>query len=514
MIHKGRSINEKFILRSKDGAISVSGNASAEFGYRMGSGESEADDGVWVDWAWGNDRFELKNDRLGLYPMFYHRDRNGFGVSNAIADLIGSGCSTELDDAAIAVFLRLGFYLGNDTPFKAIRALPPGAVLSWGSNGFRLESAALRSESSRASLPPRAAVEAYGELFQSAIEKFVTGENEKVALPLSGGRDSRQILFALLKANRRPDSCITVMPIPPRSEDDAAIASEVARFDKMNHVVLPQAADLLGMELEKNRLTNFCADEHAWILPLRIYLNKHSFTSVFDGIGGDVLVTDVELNRERLRLYAKSDLRELAEDILGPEGYLPNMIRPDSYAKWGRELAVEHLIPELEKYRGSPNPIGQFYFWTRTRREIAASPWGILNDPCHVFAPYLSKEVFAFLAALPASYLLDRDFRTEAIARYYPEHAHLPYETEGLPPTRIDRKRIAGYASDAARYCLFPGGSRKHANASFFLPRIAKGLLNVAYGTNLHALFNKAVYLTQLEELRDGLARKEQAPNT
>ena len=31
--------------------------------------------------------------------------------------------------AAIAVYIKLGGFLGNDTPFRAIRALPPGGRL-------------------------------------------------------------------------------------------------------------------------------------------------------------------------------------------------------------------------------------------------------------------------------------------------------------------------------------------------------------------------------------------------
>jgi hypothetical protein len=220
-----------------------------------------------------------------------------------------------------------------------------------------------------------------------------------------------------------------------------------------------------------------------------------------------VLSAGLFLNEERLRLYRAGKLKELAGDILGPEGYLPKMLRRKYFRRWSRELAVERLIPELEKHRNAPNPVGQFYLWNRTRREIAASAWGILNDPCHVFAPYLSRPVYDFLAALPAAYLVDHSFHSEAIAAYYPEHAHIPYETGALPPTRMKRRSIAAYAWDAARCCLFPGGPRKRVNASFFLPRIVKGLIDARYGTDLHNLFNKAVYLAQLENAIDAAAR-------
>jgi hypothetical protein len=31
----------------------------------------------------------------------------------------------------MAVFLRLGYFIGEDTPFRSIRTLPPDATLEW-----------------------------------------------------------------------------------------------------------------------------------------------------------------------------------------------------------------------------------------------------------------------------------------------------------------------------------------------------------------------------------------------
>jgi asparagine synthase (glutamine-hydrolysing) len=118
------------------------------------------------------------------------------------------------------------------------------------------------------------------------------------------------------------------------------------------------------------------------------------------------------------------------------------MLQPALLEKWNRELALCRLIPELEKHTDSPNPVGQFYFWNRTRREIATSCWGLLNDPCHVLAPYLSREVCDFLSALPAEYFLDHNFHTEAIIRHYPNTRAFP-----MKPKIFLRKEATGKAS-------------------------------------------------------------------
>ncbi|MEJ2745278.1 MAG: hypothetical protein P8123_06285, partial [bacterium] len=161
-----------------------------------------------------------------------------------------------------------------------------------------------------------------------------------------------------------------------------------------------------------------------------------------------------------------------------------------------------------QKHSTCPNPIGQFIFWNRTRREIALSPWCILNVSCPVIAPYLSGKIYNFLAALPASYFLDKKFHTDTITVYYPEYAHLPFETKTLPETRSSPCAITAFAAGAARYFLSTAGADNYLNrASFLMPLILKGILNVDIGTRLPHSCNKAIYLRQLALLTSGRSR-------
>jgi hypothetical protein len=259
---------------------------------------------------------------------------------------------------------------------------------------------------------------------------------------------------------------------------------------------------MLEAELKKNVITNLCSDEHSWILPVRNYLDNNSHTIVFDGIGGDVLSQSSFLNKKRLDLYEADRLCELAEDILGSEGYLPKMLQRSYYRKWNRELAVNHLVVELKKYSNRINPIGQFFFWNRTRREIALSSYCILNRKCHVYAPYLLQNIYDFLSSLPVSYVLDGKFHTDAISIYYPEYAHLPYETRSAPDTVSNKIDIRKYVYEVVKYCMFSRASNNMINcSSFVLPRAIKGLVDSVYGTNLKMYLNKSVYLAQLANL-------------
>ena len=124
---------------------------------------------------------------------------------------------------------------------------------------------------------------------------------DDAAVPLSGGRDSRHILLELCRAGRPPRLAVTMRHYPPFSDEDAVVATEVARAAGVPHVVLPQGGDRFAAEIEKNRRTGFCADEHAWMLPLAAYL-RGRVRYAYDGIGGDVLSAGLFLTPERVAL--------------------------------------------------------------------------------------------------------------------------------------------------------------------------------------------------------------------
>jgi hypothetical protein len=107
----------------------------------------------------------------------------------------------------------------------------------------------------------------------------------RVALPRTGGRDSRHILLELCVAGVRPAFCISAARYGP-GNNDVEVASTLARALGLDHVV-PQPPRRLEAELQKNLATSFCADEHGWLMPLAEYLNGRSL-SIYDGVAGDV----------------------------------------------------------------------------------------------------------------------------------------------------------------------------------------------------------------------------------
>ncbi|MGB9992446.1 hypothetical protein [Pseudoduganella rhizocola] len=469
------------------------GSASCALGHRVG-----AADGIWAWWNWDGATLTAANERYGLYPLYRYSGPDAVGLSPSIPRLIACGADTALDHAALAVFLRLGFFIGEDTPFRHIRALPPAASLSW--NGTLHLTSQGRAAAPTQSLRRDAAIDAYVALFRQSVARRAPAGSEWI-MPLSGGRDSRHILFELLQQGYQPAQCLTTQHFPPRGGEDVRIAALLARELGLAHVVLPQPSCRFEAEQRKNLLTGFCSDEHTWYLAAMDYLLQRKLP-LYDGIGGDVLSAGLFVSPRSRALFGSCDPQAIANGLLeADEQVLARLLPAPLLRGISRELAVEHLAAEVALHLERPNPISSFYFWNRTRREIALVPFGLLGG-LSVHAPYLDHELFDLLAGMPIGLVADHALHSDAIARAYPRLAHLPYEDKEAP--------APGAAALDARFArrlacsLLAQRPSALLNAGFLWPRLLGCLASgrMAAGSAWYA--TQALYLHQLGLLAQG----------
>ncbi|WP_405242467.1 asparagine synthetase B family protein [Lentisalinibacter salinarum] len=484
-----------------DERIHLSGQPSGFKGYRVGPYDRQS--GIFVQWEVSEDAIDIWNDPLGFIPVFYTYDSCSFAFSTSICDLLSEQTTGGLDEAAIALFLRTGTYFGDRTPFYGIRVMPPGARIRFDRHGLSLfapETPICGASSSTLSQ----ANAVYGELFEAAIEKFRAVGLRRVAVPLSGGRDSRHILLELFRANIAEIDCLTVRTADTGPDSELSIASRLAGRLALPHSSVGPVASLIEAERLKNRLTNFCTLEHAWILPLADHLAGESYDAIFDGIGGDVLSQSKNLTRRRLELYRAERLEELADDVLGSEGYLPKMLARTAYRQFERAAAKELLISELRKYVDTPNPVGQFFFWNRTRRNIASSSWGILSRSCPTYAPYLDQDLYLFLSSLPAEFLLERRFHDTVISERYPEYADVDYAS-GSRALRSHSPRLA-YAGVIEWGDYFRRNTVRGApfRWPFIFARLLKSLSSPDFYGRSFSAFSIPLYLNELQRAAIG----------
>jgi asparagine synthetase B (glutamine-hydrolysing) len=420
-------------LRHTDGQTTARGLATCRLGQPLDFGRA-IPDGAFAEWAWDGSTLGVRNDRYGLQPLFYWSRDGEIGISSSLPRLLLEGAPTELDEPALAVFIRTGYYVGEDTPFRAIRALPPNATLIWSGGHLTVTggypSVEPRTASGTAAAGRDEAIDAYIPLLRAAVRRRLPLAHDLV-MPLSGGRDSRHLLFEIVAAGPRPSECVTVRHHPPRTDDDAALAGQIAAAVGLPHRVLDQTAPRLEAELRKNVKTSFCSDEGTAFMALGDDLGARQ-VSVFDGIGGDFLSDGRFLTPRRQELADAGQMTVLANALLWRGPLLPSLLSDDLKGRLSRSVAVKRLTAEVERHRDAASPVTSYIFWNRCRREIATFPFTFYPPNVAVFCPYLDHDVFDFLISLPASVFMPSSFHAESIHRAFPEYAAIPFESPSV----------------------------------------------------------------------------------
>jgi asparagine synthase (glutamine-hydrolysing) len=404
-------------------------------------------------------------EEFGFVPRFVSL-RTGTTHRRCV-DAVADAGRVTLDYPALNVFLRSGFFLDGATPFNEVRRTCPAPVV----------------------IPPRevsreAAIHAYIELFRQAVRRRARPDS---VLGLSGGRDSRHILLELLAQRSLPRLAVTVA-VPGFAEDVKIAKALTERVGLRHEVVEPVPERAVDDEAWKNIHTNFATIEHRWFACAARRVDDLAW---WDGIAGDVLSAGLFLEPWNLSLFDRGRFDELA-DRLCYEPY---------HALWSkeyfpREAAVAALSAELARHKGAANPIGSFYFWNRTRSTIGASAFGMLGAHGQpTLAPYMDRDVWAFLASLPGELLIDKTFHTQTILEAYPEFRDIPFFEGGRAPypdvlRRNGRALVAYVRSTPTLWRLG------------VLTRVARAMLVDARLKDIESLLSELVYAIQLRSLQ------------
>jgi asparagine synthase (glutamine-hydrolysing) len=494
MVFQGKRGEFNLSLSFSNEGVVFDGDEEEFYGYKLD--DRCGYNGIFVEWKCENGVFELKNDPYGFFPLFYAIVETKIFISNSIDNIIPQLQNIELDNASIALFLRLGTYLNNNTPFAGIKVLPPSSTIRVDSNGISLyQKEIFTYEPTTKSFSDL--VKIYGELFRGSMRKFESVKDCKIAVPLSGGRDSRHILFELLYHEIDNLKAVTVKYPPPNNDSDVHVAKLLCRTLNINHDVIGPYQFSLKEEHRKINLTNYSTLQHSWIIPLSQYFLDQGFDGSFDGIGGDVLSQSSFITEKRVKLYDDCDYDSLADDFLGDEGYLTKLLSNELMVRFNRNEAKALLIDELKRHSYKPNPISEFIFWNRTRRDIASNSFGILARNVNIYAPYIEISLYRFLSTIPADIFLSHRFHEDTINLMFQKYSFLPYDK------KTGEKKAHSYwcmIKILANYMKYFVSNKNHGtfNFLFYFVRIMKSLVFKSYFPTLRVLLNRQFYLLEL----------------
>lgn len=475
-------------------AVRVSGQRAADFGHPPGGGTHDLAD-PFARWRVTACTLNAVTDRYGAYPIYWWVGPRQIALASRVDTLLALGTPTDLDWEALAVFVRLGFYLGDSTCLRAVRVLPPGARLTWHAGELSIRSRPPIVEP--VSRSQRAAVDGFTDRFREAIRRRPPAG--RFLLPLSGGRDSRHILLELVRQGHPPAMCVTGAKFAPDDAGDVATARRVARAVGVRHVTVGRPRSQLAAELAASSAQGLTTIEGGWTLPLLDVLRRGT-GATYDGIGGDMLTGRLTPRLVPGLAFDMHDLTGLADRLLAAgryDAYLPMVLTGRLGRALGRDRAVAGLAAELGRHVDQPSPWVSFFF-NRTRRAVAQTPFGLYRGRPVVRAPFLDGDVFDFLFSIPAA---ERDpgLHDEVIRRGYPAFAGLPYATggPGHGPTFV-RHRLQYLAQVLAHDRSGPTALRDRQGS--LVSRLMRGARSEPGLRALNRLLPMTVYLDQVRE--------------
>lgn len=434
-------------LSFSGGRTGVAGTAQALVGHRAGSQDSSL--GLYGWWTWDGSTLQAEVDPLGYFSLFVYRKGDQIALSSSILQLLALGADPEPDPVALAVFHRIGHFLGEDTPFRHIKVLPPGGRLVWQAGGAKVTGdLPLPRE---AALSKAQAVEAFIELPRAAIRRFLSAWDGPVVLPLSGGRDSRHILLELVHQGRKPDTVATFHQGGRYLDREVQSAQAVARRAGVPHTLLGHPRGRLRDAVRALLMTQLCADEHAQMMPMHDFIAGSPGVASLDGIGGDILTNPDDDAADFFDLARKGDYDAIARRLVAGHGRVVSRAGQSGgagavYSADLEEAAMGRISDAIRAFDSAPDPYQAFWFWNRTRREISFVSTGILHPAAMVACPFLSPEFVSLGLSLPFSVTRAQTLHDEAIARAYPNFADIPYEA-GFKSQRLPRLRWARVAN-------------------------------------------------------------------
>ena len=428
-----------------------------------------------ASWEWDGRTLTLKTDRFGLQQVFYRQTEKSFAVSTTIDGLRQP--DEAFDWGALGLFLRLGFYIDNDTPYREIRLAPADSILRWQDRALTIE--ARQRPQVRPYVGTRQqAKDIYIELFREGVKGLLDAyQGVPISCPLSGGRDSRHIFLELSRLGT-PFRAFTVAL--DNANDDSIAAALCAQFN-VAHTIVPMGRPSLQTARAMQSGTNYATIEHRWMVGMAETIQGGV---VFDGVAGDVLSAGHFATERMLSQFRRHKLEELADDLLKAEDGLRNLLQPWLYANVTRADAKERLVQELARHGDNPSPIASFFLANRTRRVASLMATTVFKH-CQGLMPFFLDPVYDFLFALPGEMTVDHKLHSETLSQAFPECTH-PYSEKHAPASQ--RALMAEALAASAEW-------RKIVDMGFLRKRLSRGIVQGSYSARSAWLVDIPCYL-------------------
>lgn len=337
--------------------------------------------------------FFIVRDRLGIKPLFYIPNNEGFFFSSEIKGLLKNRTIRKaINIDSLSNFLTLGYTPGPETIIEGIYSLPPGHFIKVSDSGYRIEKYwDIKLKDSYEDRQIGEYIEEFNTVFSAAVKRALVSD-VPVGIYLSGGIDSNAILYEMA---RHTDKVVSfTVTFENKSYDEGVFGSEIAkRFNSEHHEIKCTPGDIVeNFSKIVYHLDTLLSNPAA--IP-QFFLSKEASKKmkvVLSGGGGDELFMGYPTYQ--------------ADFLVRYYGMLPTFIKKTLEKGSGllpvsfKRLSLDYRIKKF--FEGAKYPLEKAHYWWRTiitedeKARLLRNP--VFSDTFSVYKRYFdcSKDAFSF----------------------------------------------------------------------------------------------------------------------
>jgi asparagine synthetase B (glutamine-hydrolysing) len=404
-------------------------------------------------------RLFLITDRLASFPLHIYERNGDIVFATQLHTLIAHPeVPKRADQAAIAQLFTMQRTIGAFTPIAGVSALPAGSVVSVDREG-RQERRYWRLAWKVSDKSQTETADALALALRHAVAR--QAQDEKTALLLSGGVDSRLVLAA---APERRLSCWTTASYQANPELEKA-RRIAAMFSAEHHALVVPPADTLPIleqtVIESSGLYPASTPMSAFLPAVgdaaNVALTGHGLDYTLRGYYLPAKFLEVAGSRTRLPTLRGIASRPSGKDVFEnlrqgpPRTVIDRIVRQDKRDEWwaSQEASMEKV---LAPWLDSEDPYNAWdgFLLHAVSKHYAFTGMMAVRAVCNLHMPAFDNEVFELYLGMPPAWRCSGRVVQLALQRLSREAARFPNANTGFRADLHPWLEIAGLLGRAA----------------------------------------------------------------